>query len=41
MQKFNLFMLIGGMPEAIRTYTITNNLEEVDSVKRQMIINYK
>lgn len=26
-------MLIGGMPEAIRTYTITNNLEEVDSVK--------
>ena len=37
MQKFNLFMLIGGMPEAIRTYTITNNLEEVDSVKRQIL----
>lgn len=37
MQKFNLFMLIGGMPEAIRTYTITNNLEEVDCVKRQIL----
>ena len=33
MQKFNLFMLIGGMPEAI----ITNNLEEVDCVKRQIL----
>lgn len=30
-------MLIGGMPEAVRTYTITNNLEEVDSVKRQIL----
>lgn len=30
-------MLIGGMPEAIRTYTITNNFEEVDSVKRQIL----
>lgn len=37
MQKFNLFILIRGMPEAIRTYTITNNLEEVDSVKRQIL----
>lgn len=37
MQKFNLFMLIEGMPEAVRTYTITNNLEEVDCVKRQIL----
>lgn len=25
-------MLIGGMPEAIRTYTITNNLGDADKI---------
>ncbi len=40
MRDFRLYMLIGGMPQAVATYLNTNNLEKVDSVKRSIIALY-
>lgn len=40
MRDFRLYMLIGGMPQAVATYLNTNNLEKVDSVKRSIITLY-
>ena len=41
LRKFRLYMLIGGMPQAINTYLETNNLAEVDLTKRDIITLYK
>ncbi|MGN0230757.1 MAG: ATP-binding protein [Muribaculaceae bacterium] len=41
MRDFRLYMLIGGMPQAVATYLETNNLEKVDSVKRSIITLYE
>ena len=38
--KFRLYMLIGGMPQAVAKYIESNNLEEVDMVKRNIITLY-
>lgn len=38
MRLFRLYMILGGMPQAIDTYIKTSNLLEVDAVKK-MIIN--
>lgn len=38
--KFRLYMLVGGMPQAVLKYTESNNLEEVDMVKRNIITLY-
>ena len=38
--KFRLYMLVGGMPQAVLKYTQSNNLEEVDMVKRNIITLY-
>lgn len=40
-KDFRLYMLIGGMPQAIKKYIETNNFEEVDKVKRDIIKLYK
>lgn len=40
MRDLRLYMLIGGMPQAINTYLGTNNLQQVDIVKRQIIQLY-
>ena len=40
MRDLRLYMLIGGMPQAINTYLDTNNLQQVDIVKRQIIQLY-
>ena len=40
LRKFRLYMLVGGMPQAIDTYLDTNNLEEVDTKKREIIELY-
>ena len=37
MRDFRLYMLVGGMPQAVSTYLETNNLEKVDSAKRSII----
>ena len=41
LQKFRLYMLIGGMPQAIQTYIETNNFRIVDEVKRDIINLYE
>lgn len=41
MRDFRLYMLVGGMPQAVASYLATNNLEKVDSVKRSIITLYE
>lgn len=41
MRTFRLYMLIGGMPQAIETYLDKNNLQVVDEVKREIIDLYE
>lgn len=40
LRDFRLYMLIGGMPQAVSTYLNTNNLSEVDQTKREIIDLY-
>lgn len=40
LRDFRLYMLVGGMPQAINTYLDTNNLMEVDQKKREIIELY-
>lgn len=40
MRDFRLYMAIGGMPQAVRTYLETNNLLEVDKTKQGIINLY-
>jgi len=41
MRKFRLYMLFGGMPQAVMAYLESNNLEIVDQVKRDIINLYE
>ncbi len=41
MRIFRLYMLIGGMPQAIETYIEKNNLQAVDETKREIIDLYE
>lgn len=41
MKIFRLYMLVGGMPQAVEAYLEYNNLEEIDSVKREIIDLYE
>ena len=41
MRDLRLYMLVGGMPQAIDTYLSTNNLQAVDEKKREIIELYK
>lgn len=40
MRDFRLYMLVGGMPQAVETYLNSNNLAEVDKTKREIIELY-
>ena len=40
MRDFRLYMLVGGMPQAVNEYLDTNNLSMVDAVKREIIELY-
>ena len=40
MRDFRLYMLVGGMPQAVNEYLDTNNLSKVDTVKREIIELY-
>lgn len=40
MRDFRLYMLVGGMPQAVNEYLDTNNLSLVDAVKREIIELY-
>ncbi len=41
MRKFRLYMLVGGMPQAIETYLQTKDLSRVDATKRNIIQLYE
>ncbi len=41
MRDFRLYMLVGGMPQAVKTYIQTNNMAKVDAVKRSIISLYE
>ncbi len=41
MREFRLYMLIGGMPQAVETYLETNNFKKVDEIKRDILNLYK
>ena len=41
MRNLRLYMLIGGMPQAVDTYIQTNNLQQVDEKKREIIQLYE
>ena len=41
MREFRLYMLIGGMPQAVNTYLNTLNLQKVDEIKRNIIQLYE
>ena len=40
MRELRLYMLVGGMPQAVNTYLDTNNLSLVDQTKREIIELY-
>ncbi len=40
MRDFRLYMLVGGMPQAVNEYIETNNLQKVDTVKRRILSLY-
>ncbi len=40
MRDFRLYMLVGGMPQAVETYLETRNLSSVDAIKRNIISLY-
>lgn len=41
MQQFRLYMLVGGMPQAVEMYLNTNNFSKIDKVKRNILRLYE
>lgn len=41
MRTFRLYMLVGGMPQAVEEYLRTNNFKKVDAVKRDILRLYE
>lgn len=41
MRIFGLYMLVGGMPQAVETYLADNNLQAVDEAKREIVDLYE
>lgn len=41
MRNLRLYLLVGGMPQAVNAYHDTNNLRTVDEVKRKIILLYR
>ena len=41
MRKFRLYMIVGGMPQAVDAFLTTNNFSKVDSVKRDILKLYE
>lgn len=41
MRDFRLYMLVGGMPQAVKEYIETNNFNKVDQVKRSILELYE
>lgn len=41
LRQFHLYMLVGGMPQAVSTYIETNNFRKVDEIKRDILNLYE
>ena len=41
MRDFRLYMLVGGMPQAVESYIETNNFKKVDEIKRDILRLYE
>lgn len=41
MRDFRLYMLVGGMPQAVKSYIDTNDFSKVDKVKRNILTLYE
>ena len=41
MRKFRLYMIVGGMPQAVEAFLTTNNFTQVDLVKRDILKLYE
>lgn len=41
LRQFRLYMLVGGMPQAVSTYIGTNNFRKVDEIKRDILNLYE
>lgn len=41
MRDFRLYMLVGGMPQAVESYIETNNFKKVDEIKRDILKLYE
>jgi len=41
MRDFRLYMLVGGMPQAVNEYITTNNFSKVDQIKRNILELYE
>ena len=40
LRDLRLYMLVGGMPQAVNVYLKTNNLQQVDNIKREILALY-
>ena len=41
MELFQLYLMVGGMPEVVNTYIKTNNLKQVDEIQKGIVRLYK
>lgn len=41
MQAFRLYLIVGGMPQAVQTYLETNNLQEVVAIQKSVLREYQ
>lgn len=41
LRQFRIYMLVGGMPQAVSTYIETNNFRKVDEIKRDILNLYE
>ncbi len=41
MRAFRLYLIVGGMPEAVQTYLDTNNLQNVMAIQKSILLEYK
>lgn len=41
MREFRLYMIVGGMPQAVNAYLDTKNLQKVDAIKRNILKLYE
>ena len=41
LELFRLYLIVGGMPEVVKQYIDTNNLQNVIDLQSQIIMQYK